>query len=136
MHRSASLHVTCKPHCAIIQLSITVFIATVFPPVFGPVMIMPLVSPPILNCSGILVALSIRGWRASFKEIRRPVFIDGSVAPRSILSLPFENIKSSFSIMEIFSSITAVTSATTAVSVYRIRYISFSSPTRSCCNCS
>ena len=136
MQISADVQVTWSPHCAMIQQSMTVLIATVFPPVFGPVMIMPLACFPISNCRGTLIFLSINGCLASVRTIRRSVLIMGSTASRSMLSFPFEKIKSSFSIIRIFSFITVTASATIAVSVYRIRQTSFSSLIRSSCSSS
>ncbi len=118
------------------QLSMTVLIATVFPPVLGPVMMIPLACLPMLNCRGMLSALSISGCLASFKTMYRPVLIAGSTASISMLNFPLEKMKSSFSIRRMFSRISGTDSATIAVSVYRMRYTSFSSLMRSCCNSS
>ena len=137
MQISAASQVTCSPHCAIMQFNMTVLIATVFPPVLGPVMTIPCTSPsPTANCRGTLTALSISGCLAFFRTILRSVLTAGSVAPRSMLSFPLEKMKSSLSSMEIFSPITGDTDATIAVSVYKIRYTSFSSPIFNCCNSS
>ena len=92
IHISASLHVTWRPHCAMIQFNITVLMATVLPPVLGPVITTPRTSPPISNCNGTDTFLSISGCLASVSFITRPVFIAGSVPSISILSFPFENI--------------------------------------------
>ena len=98
MQISASRQVTCSPHWAIMQFSMTVFMATVFPPVFGPVITMPRVSTPISNCRGILIFLSINGCLADINAIFRSVFKEGSTPSKSMLSFPLEKIKSSFSI--------------------------------------
>ena len=118
------------------QLSMTVLIATVLPPVLGPVIMTPLACLPISNCRGMLRALSISGCLASFRKMRRSVLMAGSTASMSMLSFPLEKIKSSFSIRRIFSFISKMASATIAVSVYNMRYTSFSSLMRSCCNSS
>ena len=71
MQMSASRQATWSPVWAIIQFKATVLMATVFPPVLGPVMTMPrtAASPsapswaalPSRNCSGTLTARSISG---------------------------------------------------------------------------
>ncbi len=62
------------------QFSITVLIATVFPPVLGPVITIPRTSPPSSNCSGTLIPASISGCLASFRIILRSVLILGMMA--------------------------------------------------------
>ena len=136
MQMSASPHVTCRPVCAIRQFNATVLMETVFPPVFGPVMMTPLMPFPISNCNGTQIFCSISGCRASFKTIRRCVLICSSRASISTLSFPFEKIKSSFSITLIFSFMIPAQSATIAVSVYKIRYTSFSSSIFKSCSSS
>ena len=92
MQISASPQVTCSPHWAIRQFRATVFIATVLPPVFGPVITMPFVPFPSSNCSGTHRSFSISGCLASFKRIRLSVFICGVTASSSMLSFPLEKI--------------------------------------------
>ncbi len=127
MQISASSQVTCRPHCAIIQFIATVLIATVFPPVFGPVITIPVTLPPISNCNGTHIALSIKGCLADFNFIRLSVFIIGFIPYCSILSFPFAKAKSNFSIIVIFCFIISAISATIAVKVYKILLSSFSS---------
>ena len=121
MQMSALLQVTCRPHCAMMQFNITVLIETVLPPVLGPVMTIPRVLPPISNCRGTAVVLSIRGCLASLSRIRRSILMSGSTASMSTLSLPFEKIKSSFSIILRFSSSAGIAAITMADRVYRMR---------------
>ena len=106
MQISASSHATWRPHWAIMAFKATVLMATVFPPVLGPVMMTPRMASPISRDRGTQIVLSMRGCLPSFITSRRPVLILGSVPPYSRLSFPLEKIKSSFSIIFMFCSIT------------------------------
>ena len=63
------------------------------------------------------MSLSIRGWQASFSRMRRPVLIRGRVPWSSMLSFPFEKMKSSFSMVRRFCAMASPLSATWAVRV-------------------
>ena len=124
---SASLQGTWSPYCAIRQHNAAVLMDTVFPPVLGPVMTTPRIPSPISKSRGTQISFSIRGCLALQRRIFRCVLIFGSTPSISMLSFPLEKIKSSFSIIRIFSCITGAPSAAIAVKVYKIRCTSFSS---------
>ena len=118
------------------QFSITVLMATVFPPVLGPVITIPRSFSPTSNCNGTAISLSIKGCRAWLNFMRRSVLITGSTPSISRLNLPLENIKSNFSIMVKSACNTGADAKTKADSVYKMRYISFSSLILSSCSSS
>ena len=107
IQRTASSHGTWSPHCAIIQNSPTVFIATVLPPVFGPVITTPFPRSPSSKLKGTASSRRISGCLPFLIRMFRSVLICGSFASIAALSFPLAKIKSSFSISLLSASKTS-----------------------------
>ena len=112
MQTCASSQATWSPHWAIRQLRATVLMATVLPPVLGPVITTPSTPSPMENCKGTQTFLSISGCLAFRRQMRLSATIFGSLPSYCSESFPLEKIKSSFSIIRMFVSMTALFSAT------------------------
>ena len=123
---SASRQGRCRPEHAMSTNSPTVLMATVFPPVLGPVITIPRVSPPSLKSRGTLES-GRRGCLASFRHMMPWVLTAGSLASICALSFPLANTKSSFASRARFSLNPSSSMAILSISVYRIRLSSQSS---------
>ena len=124
---SASRQGRCRPEHAMSTNSPTVLMATVFPPVLGPVITIPRVSPPSLKSRGTLESPGSRGCLASFRHMMPWVLTAGSLASICALSFPLANTKSSFASRARFSLNPSSSMAILSISVYRIRLSSQSS---------
>ena len=91
-----------KPLDAITHKSPTVFKATVFPPVLGPVIIRQEKSIPNLMLIGTTTLAGINGWRAFCKDIIFLLSKIGSVASILTAYFAFANEKSIFPIILTF----------------------------------